>query len=359
MRRPVRRAEGQDNKIPQRKGFSGVSATMRDEDLSLEIAVYRRIGLRVSSQLSGDYARNGWTYQGRVQNVPCQCHRGSASNEAQGGLFVWRKPFNHVPDPYWAIFCQLCRDVKSIEQFEARAGRRLKEWAVEHPLPESWETSESEERAVELGVTRLCHFTRLTALREIIATGEIRSHRRVRDSSRISRAEIINDPRRLDHHRDHVNCSIQYPNLLTLNKFKNDSPNERWIILLLGVMLLSKPYTKFSPSNAAHESGRNALEGLNAYKAMYEDPVRSAQGLRSRGNGHLDKCPTDIQAEALIHGTISIQHVEHIVMENSEDFDVVTEELVRWPGERPKLHEEEWFFDYPTVISKIRGESWI
>ena len=122
-------------------------------------------------------------------------------------------------------------------------------------------------------------------------------------------------------------------------------------------MLLSKPYTKFSPSNAAHESGRNALEGLNAFEAMFADPVRNASGTLSRGDDHLDECPTDIQAEALIHGEISIQHVENIVTENSEDFDVVTEELLRWPGNRPEVHQQEWFFDYPTVIGKIRGES--
>ena len=330
---------------------------MRDEDLLLEHAIYRRTELRVSSQLSGDFARNGWTYQGRVENVSCECHRRFASSEVQSGFFIWRKPFNHVPVPYWAIFCQLCRDVKSIEQFEARARSGLEQWDVEHPLPESWETSKSEGRAVELGVTRLCHFTRLAALTEIITTRQIRSHRRVRDSTRISRMEVINDQRRLDRHLDHVNCSIQYPNLLTLNKFKNDFPNERWIILLLDVMLLSKPYTKFSPSNAAHESGRNALEGLKAFEAMFATSVRNARGTFHRGDDHLDRCPTDIQAEALIHGTISIQHVEHIVAENSEDFDVVTEELLRWPGKRPKAHEEAWFFDSEAVKRKIRGRS--
>jgi len=142
-----------------------------------------------------------------------------------------------------------------------------------------------------------------------------------------------------------------------LDKYRQERlSTEPWVVLCLDPMLLSKPYTKFSPSNAAHDSGRHVVGGVDAFEAMFAERVANSRGSIERGLDHRRKCPTDLQAEVLIHGDFSLQHVNDVVTEHPHVRDLVEQELESWPGQVPGLHSEPWFFDVREVLSRIRGQ---
>ena len=102
-------------------------------------------------------------------------------------------------------------------------------------------------------ITRLCHFTRLKLLGRIISDHEILSNQEL-----MNRGQTVcrNDYYRHDGHLDYLSCSVQYPNLFVLDKFRQrrDS-DDSWVVVLLDPNLLESSSTRFSPVNAATDKG--------------------------------------------------------------------------------------------------------
>lgn len=172
-----------------------------------------------------------------------------------------------------------------------------------------------------LEITRLCHVTPSRNLVHILAEGK----------GVLSTAELSNDERmvftqldlaRRDRHPDHISCSIQYPNAWYLNQKRNSfgeaSNFPDWVMLGIKAHHLSRPDTLFSQGNAAAEDGDGLKAGLAAFNSLYEPVVVNHKGRPfPRADTRLRACPTNDQAEAMIHRRIPLEDITTIFVPDS------------------------------------------
>lgn len=173
---------------------------------------------------------------------------------------------------------------------------------TQHPIKE-----ESRAR----GITRLCHITRSMTLPFILDMGEIVATSRLDLDERA--IYYPNDHRRLDGHRTHVSCSIQYPNAWFLRAIQARSPLFKdWVVLLTDPDPIWWEDTLFCPVNAAADNGQHIGEGTETFKSMFEPFTPT--GRIDRGLTHLASCPTDNQAEVLVHDGIRRDLIRCVVV---------------------------------------------
>ena len=204
--------------------------------------------------------------------------------------------------------------------------------------------------AAKRGITRLVHFTRARYAKAIMREGEILSHYRLR--SRKSSEWCPNDWMRLDGHYDYICCSIQYPNPYLLTKFIEMNEDSTWVLFFLDTSLLGLSSTKFSPVNAAKANGQYIKAGSAAFESLFGSRVPGSEFLRA--GLHRRECPTDVQHEVLVKGSIPISNVTKMVVKSRSvryDIENETRELL-WRiavSVRPELFDRDW------ITKRIRG----
>ena len=162
--------------------------------------------------------------------------------------------------------------------------------------------------AAERGITRLCHFTPSRNL------GHIASDPRGLLASRHLQADekaVFNptDVERLDGYRDHLCCSIQYPNAWYFRKAREQEelfPD--WVVVFIESHYLWRVGTKFCPRNAAAGHGRFVGEGAAKFDALFAQSVVGNQ-IYEREPSHPSFLPTDEQAEVLIPDVVEHEDV--------------------------------------------------
>lgn len=171
------------------------------------------------------------------------------------------------------------------------------------------------------GITRLVHFTPTQNLVHIATSDE--GLRSTKTMSEDERADFNQqDLARLDHHPDHISCAIQYPNAYYYRKKRKEARGERkifsdWVCLLIAPKHLWAANTLFCPHNAAGWGGDRVAPGLDAFVSMFADEVEAPQSTWNRQH-HPDCCPTDAQAEVLVHRQIPLVDLLGIVVESPE-----------------------------------------
>lgn len=155
-------------------------------------------------------------------------------------------------------------------------------------------------QVVQRKITRLCHFTPSRNLRRIFKSPiGLLSTDLLRD---LNKKFVLTDTKRLDGHRDHVCCSVQYPNSWYLQKAteRGDCTSD-WVVLLLCPSYLWMEGTLFCDTNAATEKGGRIRAGLKGFKALFADEVAVPGRAAHRTRASKPDCvPTDGQAEVLI-----------------------------------------------------------
>ncbi len=178
------------------------------------------------------------------------------------------------------------------------------------------------EHAERLGIRRLCHFTSARNLQYMLKSGQILDRAtldRLADQS-----ANPTDSERFDGHRDKVCCSIEYPNAYYLDVVsKKDPLFLDWVVLFLHPRLLGMNDTMFCVHNAAKNKGAHVEGGYDGYVHLFAPNV----GGRVRGKSHLKQCPTDLQAEVLVPGPISMNEVVGMAMRTEQQIQT---ERVRW-----------------------------
>ena len=172
-------------------------------------------------------------------------------------------------------------------------------------------------RAIQRGITRLCHFTPSRNLAHIMSdAGGVLASRHLEDDE----SAIFNptDKDRLDGYPDHVCCSIQYPNAWYFRKARaSDTLFLDWVVLLIRAHYLWQPGAKFCPRNAAAGYGRLVRCGLAGFDALFADSVEGRETY-SRGPKHPDWLPTDEQAEVLIPDQVGFGDVYGFVVRDDD-----------------------------------------
>ena len=171
-----------------------------------------------------------------------------------------------------------------------------------------------------------------------------------------------NDRKRLDGHLDYVCCSVEYPNVYVLDRYSEENPDRQWVVLFLHPVLLGLPTTRFSPVNAATERGAHVQSGIDGFRSLFEKRVAVSGPVRRAS--HLKNCPTDVQAEVLVAGTIPTWLVTGVAVKSDPVAREVAPLLANWPrtkphpdwpdGLRPSI--EPLLFDKDELPRTIQGQ---
>ncbi len=154
--------------------------------------------------------------------------------------------------------------------------------------------------ALERTITRLCHLTPSRNVVHILTGGDgLLSTAALQQTER--REFHQQDLQRLDGYPDHISCSIEYPNAWYLRRRLQSVAGEArlfsdWVVLTIKPDYLWADETLFCPRNAAAANGRLVEAGY----------VRTA--------ARPDSCPTDEQAEVLIHRRVDPDDITGIVV---------------------------------------------
>ncbi|MBE6069356.1 MAG: DUF4433 domain-containing protein [Clostridium lundense] len=165
------------------------------------------------------------------------------------------------------------------------------------------------------GITRLCHFTKSKNLSHIL-----NDFNGILSTDKLPEAyRDINDFERYDGRLDYVCCSIQYPNIFYLQRIKdNDILFKDWIILSIKPEVMTKDKTLFSKVNAATQRGKYIKSGIEGLKEIYDPSILTSKRTIVRRFTMPQSCPTDIQAEVLIHERIPKEFIQGIIVNNEK-----------------------------------------
>lgn len=227
----------------------------------------------------------------------------------------------------------------------------------ENPMLDTGFIAVMQRRLKERAITRVVHFTRVTSLVGIINDGQIESTRSLLDRGVEG---VVNDAWRFDDHLDCVCCSIRFPNVYLLDRYRAKDSAQHWVVLLLVPGLLFFPTTRYSPVNAATSGGAFVKGGIEGFESMFEKRV--SERVR-RGPHHLQNCPTDIQAEVLVASPIPMWAITGIAVESDAVAAKVESLLAAWPidnlpsgwSSRPTVLVQRDMFDKTELPKTIRG----
>jgi hypothetical protein len=177
-----------------------------------------------------------------------------------------------------------------------------------------------EEAIAQRGITRVCHFTPSRNLPRILKDGSIRPTRDLEEDVRACYAET--DLLRLDGHKEMVCCTIEYPNVYYLDRARHDPGAVNfpdWAILLIDPAVLMRKGALYCTGNAARHRAATARAGSGGFLAAYAASVVGSNDYTfHRRSTHLASCPTDLQAEVLLPGPISVAHLLSVVVANED-----------------------------------------
>ena len=205
--------------------------------------------------------------------------------------------------------------------------------------------------AARRGITRLCHFTPSRNLGHIAEDprGILATEHLAEDEKAVFNPTDIE---RLDGHRGHVCCSIQYPNAWY---FRTARRHERlfrdWVVLLIDARYLWHAGTRFCPRNAAAEHGRLVGEGPEAFESLFDDAVQGIRVYR-RGPAHPTFLPTDEQAEVLVPDQIQRRDVIGVAVCDEAQARREESRLALLGRRPPPIVIAPGFFD-PYALSRV------
>jgi hypothetical protein len=166
-------------------------------------------------------------------------------------------------------------------------------------------------------ITRLCHMTPFRNLVHIAAGQGLES------TAQLARAEhnVFNqqDLQRLDAHPEHICCSIEYPNAWYLRTRRRQAGAQGrlfpdWVCVCIDPHHLSEDSTRFCPRNAAAGGGHLIGVGVETFATLYADRTVGAYGQVFTRERLFPACPTDEQAEVLVHRHIPLDDVLQVVV---------------------------------------------
>jgi hypothetical protein len=166
-------------------------------------------------------------------------------------------------------------------------------------------------------ITRLCHLTPFRNLLHIAGGKGLLS---ISDLNADERAVFDQqDLERYDNRPEHISCSVEYPNVWYLRQRRSSATPEQklfpdWVCLLIDPRYIWHAATEFCPRNAAAGHGVYLKGGYDAFTSLFAERVAGAGGSERGRNDKPDSCPTDDQAEVMVHKHIPLAHANRVVV---------------------------------------------
>ncbi len=177
--------------------------------------------------------------------------------------------------------------------------------------------AEIERASIRRGISRLCHLTPFRNLVHIASGEGLLSTKQLDDRDR----DTFNkqDLERLDGHPDYISCSIEYPNAWYGRQRRSDTARAAslfpdWVCLTIEPKHLWGDTTLFCPRNAAAEGGRLIRSGIEAFESLYAPSVQGSGNRLFTRDGLPSACPTDQQAEVLVHRHVPLKDIQHVIV---------------------------------------------
>jgi len=164
------------------------------------------------------------------------------------------------------------------------------------------------QEAKRRGIKRLCHFTRLESFLSILSTRAVMSNDRMTELGVEYQA---NDKIRLDRCPNHICCTIQYPNVFLLERWRHNQDAD-WLVISLDPSPIWQDGTLFSPRNAALHNGKHIRSGLDGFNRMFRH--RPDLDYQTRSPRQLDGVATDLQAEVLVRESVIASTIRSAVV---------------------------------------------
>lgn len=192
-------------------------------------------------------------------------------------------------------------------------------WANEHHVTTQVKqepvANDFEEFIKERGITNIIHVTDERNIASIKTRG-IMPKDVLRSSGVVFKN---NDLDRFDGLTDGVCLSVSNPNLPYINKIKERDPGFRAVVIYIDPSIIYEQNTKchFFQTNASATISKQKrisgkTKGIEAFKALFEDRVISAQKVWERTSDKRRNQPTDFQAEIIFMGTIDPKYFTKI-----------------------------------------------
>jgi len=171
------------------------------------------------------------------------------------------------------------------------------------------------------GVKYLYHFTNSKNLNSILEVGLVTRNHLVRLED-----YCINDEQRLDH-TNAICLSISFPNYRLFSKLRYDYPEEKWVVLVLDIRIVSELDCGFFYTNAANSKFQNRTSKkyrtLDSLKSMFCDEFPPNQlfgsSITRTDIGIANRYTTDPQAEVLVFNDIPTHRIIGVMFSNEDE----------------------------------------
>jgi len=187
------------------------------------------------------------------------------------------------------------------------------------------------------GIKEILHFTTNQGLTGILASKAVKPRKRLPQDKLLEHICIYNCPDRsrdMEWH-DYVNLSITSVNLRLLGISRDKwhpGPDIWWCILCFSPTILAHPGVYFTTTNNAYPGVRRA-QGAQGLENMFADRIVWWRGhVVERRPSTPANQPTYYQAEVLYPGELSVEHLEHVYVDNEDDASSVESMLDVFAG---------------------------
>ena len=187
--------------------------------------------------------------------------------------------------------------------------------------------------AVELGVTSIVHFTPIRpGLVGILESSAVKARRDLPEDRRLRHVYEENAANRSRDQLWHgyVNLSITEINEWMFRSSKKWHTDAEWVILDFEPTILGDPGVVFCTTNNAYPSAHRHA-GLQGFNQMFAPEVPGYKARISTRDERHQHQPTDHQAEVLYPSSLSLDHLQSIIVRDEETRETAWAVLCSFP----------------------------
>ena len=193
------------------------------------------------------------------------------------------------------------------------------------------------EAAEKRGITSIVHFTMISGLVGILASGVVKSRRGLPEDEFL---KYVYEPnaanRRFDEDwLDYVNLSVTNINPHMFRFSEREHPEDEWVILKFGPQILGDPGVVFSTTNNIYPAAQRC-RGLRGFEQMFAQAVPGRYGKITPRAGQSPCLPTDPQAEVLYPFELPLDYLHTITARHGEAYDAAKAIQSTFPH-KPKI----------------------